>query len=298
MTHARTWVDEVTYLIKSWTYVTGTVAPYSDQDPTWYMPLYFYELGLWQKLLEPGLWQGRLLSAILGALNGLLIVEIVRRITGNLVAGALAAAVFLSIPAVTFYFGTATPIATVSLLVLVSVWLVITGLGRAALWRSLCLGILLSVLYFYRQNMVLVIVAIAPLYILGLRQSRLLHSTVVLIGMFAVAAPLILFFPDRLISYAMRLPVVTPVLADLGLIKDPLLLIEASTVADMGLGLAFTKIAWPDIVDAFVLPYAGLILTSVTVFFLATGKLRVLTLAPVLFFYLAAVHYLGSLDYC
>ena len=32
--NAKTWVDEVTYLIKSFQYVTGDVKPYSDQDPT------------------------------------------------------------------------------------------------------------------------------------------------------------------------------------------------------------------------------------------------------------------------
>ena len=228
--------------------------PYSDQDPTWYMPLYFYELGFWQKLLGPGMLQGRLLSALLGALSGLLVVDIVRRITGNVLAGALAATVLLTIPAVTFYFGTATPIATVSLLVLFALWLTLTGIGRQSLWRSLCLGMVFSALYFFRQNMILLVVALAPLYILGAGRSRIVHSIAVLIGLIAVATPLLVYFPDRLALYAIRLPVITPMLIDFGLFQNPLLLIESGTLSNFGLGLAVHKWAWADTLTLLYCP--------------------------------------------
>ena len=92
VTNARTWVDEVTYLVKSYRYVTGQVNPYTANDPTWYMPLYFYELGLWQKYMGAGMTYGRLLSAGIGALSGLVIFDIVRRVTGNWTASAIATA--------------------------------------------------------------------------------------------------------------------------------------------------------------------------------------------------------------
>lgn len=296
--NARTWVDEVTYLIKSWQYVTGQVEPYTDQDPTWYMPLYFYELGFWQKLIGTGIAQGRYLSAGLGAISGLLVFDVVRRITGDVIGAALAAAILLTLPAVTFYFGTATPIATVSLLVLLTVWLAISGLGKSSLWRSIGLGALFATLYFYRQNMILIVVAVAPVYLLGLRQSRFIHMVMVLVGILLIVAPVIMVFPDRLVSYAIRLPLITPALTDLNFMADPLVLIEANTVGTMGLGLALSKFDWRDVFDAFLLPYAGLILAAGTVFVLTSRKLRVLWIAPIIFVFLAVTHYVGSLDYC
>ncbi len=296
--NARTWVDEVTYLIKSWTYITGQVAPYSDQDPTWYMPLYFYELGLWQKIFGPGITQGRILSACLGTLSGLLVFDITRRVTGNWTASAFAATALLTVPSVIFYFGTATPIATVSLLLLLTVRVAVTGLGRSSLWRSLCLGALFAALYFYRQNMVLALLAIAPVYLLSLRQSRLSNAIMILVGMMLVSVPVIMLFPERLVSYAIRLPLITPLLSSLNMVRDPLLLIEANTAGDMGLGLALNKVTWQDAVDAFLLPYAGLIASAGSVLVMASGKLRSLWVAPVIFIFLAATHYIGSLDYC
>src|SRR5688572_11519180 len=71
--NGRTWIDEVSYVIKSWWYVTGQVQPYSDQDATWYMPLYFYQLGLAQKLFGQSHEVGRTMSAGLGALSAVLV---------------------------------------------------------------------------------------------------------------------------------------------------------------------------------------------------------------------------------
>jgi len=298
ITQARTWVDEVTYIVKSLSYVTGRVTPYSAEDPTWYMPLYFYVLGWWQALIGPGLIESRVLNAGLGLISAALVFDITRRTTGNLTASALGTAVMLTMPAVTFYFATATPIAIVSALVLFSFWLVVMGPGRASLIRSLTLGLIFGALYFFRQNMILVIATVAPLYVLGLRQSRLLHCLVIMLGLCSFAATLIYIFPDRLVSYALRLPVVTPLLSDLALFKDPLFDIEANTVGNVGLGLSLGNLSWQDIVDAFALPYAGLLLAVLMIILLAHKSLRILLIAPATFLILAVTHYIGSLDYC
>ncbi|MDG2320594.1 MAG: glycosyltransferase family 39 protein [Rhodospirillaceae bacterium] len=298
VTNARTWVDEVTYLVKSYRYVTGQVNPYTATDPTWYMPLYFYELGLWQKYMGAGMTYGRLLSAGIGALSGIVIFDIVRRVTGNWTASAIATATLFTVPAVVFYFGTATPISTVSLLCLLAVWMVVIGVSRPTQWRSLCLGVLFGVLYFYRQNMILVLVALLPVYILGLRQNRANHFATVLIGIAIVAAPILLTFPDRLLSYAIRLPLITPLLSNLNLINDPITLIQTNTTGAVGLNLAFSKFVLEDLLDAYLLPYAGLILAAGAVVILAPEGLRILWVAPLIFFFLSATHYVGSLDYC
>ncbi len=296
--HARTWIDEVTYIVKSWNYVTGRVAPYSAEDPTWYMPIYFYELGVWQVFAGRGLIESRIFNAGLGLLSGLLVFVVTRRITGNLIASAIGTAVFFTVPAVTFYFATATPIATVSFFFLMSLWLAVSGLGRNSLVNTFTLGLVFGVLYFIRQNMILVIVALAPLYIVGLRGSRLVHSLVLLLGICSVATPLLLIFPEGLMSYAVRLPLVTPLLSELNLFNDPLLDIQSSTTGNVGLGLALGNISIPDILDAFLLPYAGLTFAALTVFVSARKSLRILMIAPIVFLFLVVTHYVGSLDYC
>ncbi|MFL2769889.1 MAG: glycosyltransferase family 39 protein [Rhodospirillaceae bacterium] len=296
--NAKTWVDEVTYLIKSFQYVTGDVKPYSDQDPTWYMPLYFFELGLWQKLVSPSLISSRSLSAGIGVLSGLVVFDIVRRITGSWSAGSIGAATLLSVPAVIFYFGTATPIATVSLIGLLAVWFVIAGINKPSLWISLCLGALFGLIYFFRQNMILLVIPLLPIYLLGLRKQRVHHTALVLLGIIVVVAPIIIAFPDRLLSYAMRLPIITPLLADMGLINDHLSIIQTNTTGDVGLNLALSKFALIDLVEAYLLPYAGLIIAAGSVIIFAPSDFRLLWIAPLVFFFLSATHYIGSLDYC
>lgn len=298
ISNARTWVDEVTYLIKSWRYITGSFTPYSDQDPTWYMPLYFYQLGAWQTFFGTGIEMARLQNVLIGALSGVLVFDIVRRVTGNRVAAALSVLVLLTTPSVVFYFSSVTPISAVSFLLTLSIWLIVGGLSAARVWRSIALGMLLATLYFYRQNMILAAAALIPIYILALRQNRWAHLGALVLGLSAVTVAMLIIFPDRLAVYAMRLPVVTPFLASLDLISDPLLTIQNNATSSMTLTIPLSRIAWQDIVDAFLLPYAGLIVSIGAVFLLARGALKVLWAAPLVFIFLSATHYFGSIGYC
>lgn len=296
--NARTWVDEVTYLIKSWRYVTGEAAPYSEQDPTWYMPLYFYQLGLWQTVFGTGIEAARIHSAILGGLSGLLIFDIVRRITGNRTAAALATLVLLTTPAVVFYFSSVTPTASVSLLLTFTIWLLVYGMSRPHVWHSLALGVLIAVLYFYRQNMILAAAVLVPVQLLVIRKQRWFHLAAICSGILIVTFALLAAFPERLAMYAIRLPIVTPMLASLGVMNDPLLTIQNNTISSVALTISANNVAWQDIVDGFLLPYAGLIIGVSALFVLARGPLRVLWAAPIAFLFLAATHYVGSLGYC
>lgn len=296
--NARTWVDEITYLIKSWRYVTGSSAPYTDQDPTWYMPLYFYQLGIWQTFFGTGIEAARLQNVLIGALSGILVFDTVRRVTGNRTAAALSVLVLLTTPSVVFYFSSVTPISAVSFLLILSIWIIVGGLSAARIWRSLALGLLLAALYFYRQNMILAAAALIPIHILTLRKNRWSHLGALVLGLSAVTAAMLLIFPDRLAVYAMRLPVVTPLLASLNLISDPLFTIQNNATSSMTLTISLSRIAWQDIVDAFLLPYAGLIVSMGAVFLLARGALKVLWTAPLVFIFLSVTHYMGSLGYC
>jgi dolichyl-phosphate-mannose--protein O-mannosyl transferase len=59
-----TWMDEGKYLMKGYWYVTGKVPPYSEIDPTYYMPFAFYADGLVQWLFGIGYLPGRILMIL------------------------------------------------------------------------------------------------------------------------------------------------------------------------------------------------------------------------------------------
>lgn len=298
ISNAKTWVDEVTYLIKSWRYVTGVTTPYSNQDPTWYMPLYFYQLGYWQTFFDTSIEASRLQSVLIGALSGLFVFDIVRRVTGNRIAAALSALVLLTTPAVVFYFSSITPTAAVSLLLALTIWIIVCGISKPHIWRSVAVGALLGTLYFYRQNMILAAVVLIPIQILALRRNQFKHLTAIIIGLAVVTAFVLFLFPDRLAIYAIRLPLITPLLGSLSIMSDPLLTIQNNTTSPLALTIPLGNLAWQDIVDGFLLPYSGLIVSAGAVFVLARGSLKILWAAPLAFIFLSATHYLGSQGYC
>ena len=163
--NANTWVDEIIYLIKSWQYASGQVSPYKNGDSNWYMPLYFYQLGAWQLIFGQNVETSRLLSSFFGLFSSLIVFDLVRKITGNNIASSLSVLIFLTTPSIVFYFGTATPISTVSFLLLFTIWVSIEGIGRVNRFRSFLIGILFSILFLYRQNMILAILILIPIYL-------------------------------------------------------------------------------------------------------------------------------------
>ena len=121
VTQDRTWSDEVTYIAKSWWYVKGLVAPYSDTDATWYMPLYFYQLGLTQAAFGYGLIAGRAASLVMGGLSGVLLFACCRRLTLNPTVAAMTVLLYLANPTTAYYFATATPLSSVALLFMTAI---------------------------------------------------------------------------------------------------------------------------------------------------------------------------------
>src|ERR1700761_7496731 len=76
--HGQSSVAETANLIRSWWYVGGLVRPYTATDSTWSMPLYLYQLGLWQTIAGLGPTAGRALSIVLGVVDGALLFLICR----------------------------------------------------------------------------------------------------------------------------------------------------------------------------------------------------------------------------
>jgi len=295
---SRTWLDEVNYLIKSWWYVTGRVTPYSDQDPTWYMPLYFYELGWWQQVFGQGHLPGRLLSVLFGGLNGLLLFIICRKLTANVVVAALAVLMLLSTPATVFYFSTANPIASVSFLHLACIWLILTNTKQPNLLTSIALGAMFSTLYFFRQNMVLSIIVLYPVYIIMLRDQRFKHFFCVAITGLACCFGIMLTHSARIMDYVIRLPILSEILGKLDLLPASLATAISGTTTPYSLGFEPTQVRIEDVLNAFVLPYGGTILFTIVLLCIALRGDRYLWTLPTYFFFLAVSHYLGSVGYC
>src|SRR5690349_7448239 len=105
--NAQTFTAEVSALVRGWWYATGAAVPYGAADMPPDMPLYFYEVGYWQRLLGAGFLSSRLLSIALGAVSGILLFSICRRLTANTLVAAAAAFIFLATPSTSFYFATA-----------------------------------------------------------------------------------------------------------------------------------------------------------------------------------------------
>ncbi|MBP02371.1 MAG: hypothetical protein CMM25_06145 [Rhodospirillaceae bacterium] len=296
--NSRTWLDEVTYLIKSFNYVSGATQPYSDQDPTWYMPIYFYELGVWQYLFGKEISTARLLSTLIGAASGLVLYDVVRRITGNSVAAALSTLVFLTNPSINFYFSTAIPASSVSFFLITAVWLIVTVNENPKGVTSLVFGCVLAIMYFYRQNMILATIALLPIYLLKIKKNHCQELAKIVLGSIVVIIITLLLFPDRLFVYAARLPLITPILAELGLGSNSLHIIENGTTSALNLSIPISRISLLDILDGFILPYSGLLLAVICSIYLSKNKLKVLRVIPAVFLFLSFTHYIGSLGYC
>ncbi len=296
--HGRTWTDEIVFLIKSYWYVAGTVAPYTTADATWSMPLYFYQLGLWQELVGVGHTAGRTMSIALGGVSAVLLFAICRRLTANTSVAAAAVFIFVATPATTFYFATATPAATISALHLAAIWLIVISLGRPRPWLSILMGLLCTALFFYSQNMILAVAVLAPLYVIALGRHRLLHGAILAASIVGSTAALLFTFPDKLAQYALHLPGIAPLLDSVGWTPPNFTLIERGTIGPESLTLAVDQISWVSIIDGFLLPYAGTLLFALLLFRLAGKSLRILWIAPLYFFWLGASHIIGTAGHC
>lgn len=296
--HGHTSAEEASYLIRSWWYTNHTVAPYTATDATGRMPFYFYQLGFWQQLAGLGEVSSRWVSVALGLVSGLLLFAICRRLTANTLVAAAAVFMLLATPATIVAFATATPAATVSALHLAAIWLIVSSMGRPRPVMTVLMGALLAVLYFYQQHMLLSVIVLAPLYIAAIGRKRAIHTAILVAGMAAVSAAVILSFPERLGQYALRLPVISPSLGELGVLAPNFTLIDRGTVGPLTMGPAFDRFSAVTLLDAFILPYSGILLLALLLFVFARGPLKVLWIAALYFFWLALSHYLAALGYC
>lgn len=274
------------------------VAPYTATDATGQMPLYLYLLGFWQRLESIGPFAARLLSVGFALINGALLFFITRRLTANALAAAAAVLILLATPATAYAFATATPTALTSALLLLATWLIVGFMGRGNLAASALMGVLCAVLYFTRQSTILAIVMLVPVYIAAAGKKRLLNAAVLIVAAAVVTAAILYPFPAKLADYALRLPVISPLLEKAGLLAPNFVIIDNGSSGAVSMAPAFGRFSGAELLDTFVLPYAGTIILALALFKLAGGPLKILWVAPLLFFGLALAHYLAALGYC
>lgn len=292
--NAQTFTAEVAALVRGWWYATGAVTPYSPTDIPADMPLYFYELGYWQQIAGAGHLSGRILSVILGAVSGVLLFSICRKLTANTAVAAAAAFIFLATPSTSFFFATATPAATVAALHLAAVWMIVHAMARPHAVFSALMGLVCAALYFTRQDMIFGIVVLIPLYVAAVGRDRALHGALVLGAFAAVTALMIVLFPARFQELALNLPMLGPMLGNAGLFGPDYTLVTRGTHGPPGLGAALEMENLRGLLESFVLPNAGTILLALALFATARGPLRVLWIAPLYFFWLAGTQYAAS----
>lgn len=303
---AGSWSDEANYLVKSWLYVTGRVAPYSEQDPTFYMPLFFYQLGLWQEIFGVGLYSGRLMSLAIGLINLALLHRIVIELTRD--GRAAAAAIFLmstTLTAVAFWT-TAAPYASVTLITLIALLLISRGDRINFAISAISIGLLYFLLYFYRPNMIIAIGLCCILQV-AFRKNWRIAAPLLSLAAFALCSVIFVeLMPERLSLYALRLPIVTGHLLQWGLFPIEALhsatelylrtLLPAPTAIPAGEnGEDFVRV----FMLRFVLLYFVGLIVSLAAAVLALSRRRWGYLAlSLLFFLMAAGHYIGAIDFC
>ena len=289
--NGQTFAEEVAALVRGWWYATGALVPYTPADVPAEMPLYYYELGYWQRLLGAGHLSGRILSIVIGGAGGLLLFVICRRLTANTQVAAAAVFIFLATPSTSYFFATATPVATVSTLHLLAIFLIVDSMGKPRAAVGALMGLVCAAIYFTRQDMFLAIAVLIPLYVAAVGRERPLQMLSVLVGLAAGTALVIFAFPAKLQVLALQFPFVGGLLGDAGLLGPDYTLVARGTHGPASLSAAFEVANLEGLFESFVLPNIGTILLALVLFAAATGPLRVLWAAPLYFLWLALTHY-------
>lgn len=231
--YLNSWLDEGNYLMKSYWYVTGRVKPYSAEDSTWYMPIYFYLLGFWQVIFGIGHYSGRILSSILGVLNMIMVIFIGKKIFNKKWKILLPLLFFVITPGAIKYFNTATPYALVTFVSLILFYIIIQQEKWNWIVYSLVIGILFFLFYFIRPNMIIGIILFC-IFMIGATKNyrffKILISISVFLGMSIVFVQL---FPEKMKYYSLILHFFKMALNAVGIFHDPYFLVYKNSVSSI-----------------------------------------------------------------
>ncbi len=297
------WLDEGKYLMKGFWYVTGQVHPYSIEDSTGYVPLFFYELGWWQKFFGIGHYSGRIFSFIIGLINLVTLFIVAREIFQNRFLAAISVMFLASNPIAVKYFCTATPYAIVSLISLLTFYVLLKQNEFNWILSAALAGLGYFLLFFTRSNMVIGIVLFIIFqwsYAKKLKMRRVLVS----VGFITILTVWILsIFPVKLSYVAMDFPFLTPLLMKMGILVDPYKLVTENTISALksSFGLSYLYQSAGALFSAYVIPYFPIVLLSLIGLYAAFKEkllYKPIGFICIYFLLMSAGHFLGSQSYC
>lgn len=271
--NGRLGADEVVYLIKGWWYITGSLMPFSTADASPTMPTYPFALGALQNAIGLSLFNARVAMAGLGALNGLLLFLLCRKLTANTLASAGALLVFLGAPATSYSFTTVTPVAFVSTLQLAAAWLLLLGLGRPKIWLTLAMGLVLGVLPLTSSDMTIPALLMAVLFVLATRSAWIKYGLPVFVVMAGVIAAALYVLPEQFSTFLLDQHLPQLLLHFAGVM--PSLMTDTQTYD-------VARIAG-DVIEGVLFPYGGTIIMCIVLFGQTLSGPRVLWAIPFYF---------------
>lgn len=220
VTRQGTWLDETTYVIKSWWYITGVVTPYSAKDSTGYLPLHYYAVGMWQSLFGNDIVASRLWSTFLTAINIALIAFLLRRFGCSVWTIAIAIMVFALNEESMFYFSSVTPYALAVCLQLVCLHFLIDLDQRPGYRRIAGLALGLTLIYMLRPDLsIFIALALGTIiYRSGWAAVRVIAAVgVVFLAIWGICAAI---WGARFIYVSTLLPGLSDGLMKMGLLLD------------------------------------------------------------------------------
>jgi len=298
-----TWMDEGKYLMRGYWYVTGTIAPYSDIDPTFYMPLIFYEDGLAQLLFGIGYLPGRVLAVIFALACFVLVYLVGQRIGRSRLAGAAAVVLAVCSPVTLTYFATATPYAVVSFLSLLLIFILYDFKSRRAGYALA--GLIMWAILFTRPNM-MPIGLIPAGWALLIEPSRKIESAAIAFAAFTIPTTLaFLLFGQRLFDVVLDVPGISHIATALGAQAGAYSKIVSSTFSqiDRPVGPGEPRIFFTDF---FIKPYFAVACVTVVAITLRIMRLmsesernpEPMDLILVYFWIMVVSHFYASLSFC
>ncbi|MGT2434885.1 hypothetical protein ACU4GH_02445 [Bradyrhizobium betae] len=308
MTRQGTWADEAGYIIKSWWYVSGAVKPYSALDSTWYQPLFFYWLGAWQWLAGPDIVTSRVLSLLLTAANIALLATFLRRLGGTVWPIALAVIIYALTEDSIFYFNSATPFSHAIFLQLLAWHLLLSMQGRAGYPLAIALGVVLTMTYLLRINLVsFIALSLVVVWVrAGCDRWRVYVVTAAIF--LVVWVTLSWLWGSRFIYISLWVPLVTDLLVNAGILPrlfpnafgfSHQIIIEQQPTLRALLVYAFGREILRDwILAHHIVPIAGVALGAIVAPMKRIANQGWMLLFVAAYCSLLVFHHLGAQSYC
>ncbi len=299
------WLDEAKYFMKGFWYVTGQVLPYSHEDATGYPPMFFYELGWWQQIFGIGIYTVRIFSLCAGLLNLGVLYVVSNEIFKSKIQAAITVLILATNPVVVKYFSTATPFAIVSLISLVTFYILVKQNKYNWIISSALLGLCYFLLFFHRTNMIIGIVFFMIFQLLSAEKLKF-RRILVSLGIAAILTIWLLnVFPDNLSFIALDLPLIKTVLLKIGLINNPYKLFNENTFSAVVStdntikGLLYRSV--PIFLSFYIKPFFLIVILS-TISLYASIREKIISkpigFAAIYFIVMSVTHFLGSQGYC